>query len=212
LSAPVPLLARTPPPVVQWVRPISANRPFVNPLAVRGPHLSATSPSLTYHSCTPPSTRPRRAFPSHLPTRPTSFLSPHPTHSLPSPISAPLQSSRTSLAPRAHPWSTIVVYRDLGSILRPSLSFCRVRCPGELRLLASNSRHPLVCPYPLYSPLLALTGLLAVQPCCRRRRPEPSLCSLRRSSNPEPSLEVTNLPIPLISHFLPCYSLNRSPE
>jgi hypothetical protein len=71
---------------------------------------------------------------------------------------------------------------------------------------------PLVCACSLYFPLLVLTGLLAVQPCLRRRRPGLSLCPRRRSSALEPSLEVTNLPMPLIPHFLPCCSHNRSSE
>jgi hypothetical protein len=98
------------------------------------------------------------------------------------------------------------------AVPRPLSSSCRVRCPGELRLLTSNSRHPLVCPHPLYFPRFVLTGLLAMQPCLPHRQPGPSLCPCRRSNAPEPSLEVTNLPMPLIPHFLPCCSRNRSPE
>jgi hypothetical protein len=113
---------------------------------------------------TPPWTRPRRAFLGHLRTHPTSFLSPHPTHSLPSPSSALLQTPRTSASHSARPWSTIAVHRNLGPIPRPSSSFRHAHCSGKLRLLASNSRHPLVCPYPLYSPLLTLTGF---SPCSR---------------------------------------------
>jgi hypothetical protein len=148
---------------VRWVRPISADRSYTSSLSLaHGPHLSAPSASLTSRSHTVSWTRPRRASPSHIPTRPTPLLCPHPTHSLPSLSSAPLQTSRTSLSHSAHPRSTNAVHHDLGSVPRPSSSLCRVRCSGELHLLASDSRQTLVCPYPLYSPLLVLTGLLVV--------------------------------------------------
>jgi hypothetical protein len=93
-----------------------------------------------------------------------------------------------------------------------SSSSCRVHCPDELCLLASNTRHPLVCPQPLYFHLVMLTRLLVVQPCLRRRRPRFLLHPRHCSSTPEPSLEVTDLPVPLIPRFLPCCPHNRLPE
>jgi hypothetical protein len=53
---------------------------------------------------------------------------------------------------------------------------------------------------------------LAVQPCRHRRRPRAPRCSRCRSSAPEPSLEVTHLPMPLVSLSLPCCSRNHSLE
>jgi hypothetical protein len=165
ISVPVSSLTRPLSLVVRWVRVISVDCPFASALSLaRGPHLSATSPSLTSRPRTPPWTRPCLAFPGHLLTRPTSFLSLHPTHSLYSPRSAPLHTPRTYLSHCSCPWSTIAVRRDLGSVPQPPSSSCRVHCPGELRLLASNSRHPLLCPHPHYFPLLALTEL---SPCSR---------------------------------------------
>jgi hypothetical protein len=213
VGAKFPSLVRPFPLAVQWVRSVSADRSFVSSLSVaHGPHTSAPYASLTSRPHTPSWTRPRRASLGHLPTCPTPFLSPHHTHSLPLPSSAPLHTSRTSPSHNSRPRSTITVRRDLRSVPRPPSSLCRVRCSSELRLLASNSRQPLVCPYPLYSPLLTLIGLLAMQPCCHRYRPGAPLCSRRRSSTLEPSLEVTHLSMPLISLSLPCCSRNSSLE
>jgi hypothetical protein len=90
LSPPVPSLARPLSLAVWWVCPVSANRPFMSPLSLaHKPHPSATSPSLTSRPRTPSWTCPRRAFPDHLATRPTSFLSPHPLTHSPRPV-APL--------------------------------------------------------------------------------------------------------------------------
>jgi hypothetical protein len=72
--------------------------------------------------------------------------------------------------------------------------------------------HPMVWPQSLYFPRFALTGLLTAQPSFCRRRPRSSRCPRRCSSALEPSLEVTNPPMPLISRFLPCCPRNRSPK
>jgi hypothetical protein len=76
---------------VRWVRPVSADHSSAPSLA-RGPHLSATSPSLTSRPCSPPWTRPQRAFPGHTSMRPTSFWRLH-----------PLTHSPRSVAPQADP-------------------------------------------------------------------------------------------------------------
>jgi hypothetical protein len=74
LSAPVPSRTRPLPLSVWWARSVSADRPFAYaPSLAHGPHLSATSPSLTSNPRTPSWTRPRRTFLGHSPTRPTSF-------------------------------------------------------------------------------------------------------------------------------------------
>jgi hypothetical protein len=114
LSAPISSRVHPFSLATRWVCPVSANRPLVSPLSLpRGPHLFATSPSLTSRSRTPPWTRPCRAFPGHSPTRPTSFWSSHSlAHSLRSVM--PRQTPPPpilSLAPRAHPWSSAVVRR-----------------------------------------------------------------------------------------------------
>jgi hypothetical protein len=103
-------------------------------------------------------------------------------------------------------------YRRPPSVSRPPSSSYRVCCPGELRLLVGNTRHPLVCPEPLYFPLFKVIGHLTAQLCLRCRRPRSSLRPRRCSSTLESSLEVTNLPMPLIPHLLPCCPSNCSPE
>jgi hypothetical protein len=166
LSAPISSRVHPFSLATRWVCPVSANRPLVSPLSLpRGPHLFATSPSLTSRSRTPPWTRPCRAFPGHSPTRPTSFWSSHSlAHSLRSVM--PRQTPpRSSLSHHAHTrgaplWSDVCSMAIVDS--------CHVRCPGELRLLTSNMRHPLVCPQPLYFSRFTLTGSL---PCSQRLPP-----------------------------------------
>jgi hypothetical protein len=96
-------------------------------------------------------------------------------------------------------------------VLWPSLSLCRTRCFGELRLFASNVGHLPVCPQPLRFVRSTLTDILPVQPKPRRRRPEASLCPCCCSSAPESPLEVSN-PHALISRLLLCHPRNCSPE
>jgi hypothetical protein len=100
--------------------------------------------------------------------------------------------------------TSTTVRRGHGPVPRwPSSPRC-VRCHGEIRLNTSNSGHPSVRPFPLYLSLSAsahLTSIVQSKPC--RRRPEASSCPRCRLSVPEPSLKVINLPMPLISHFLP---------
>jgi hypothetical protein len=139
------------------------------------------------------------------PHTPDLLLSPHSLAHSPRSVAPQQTPSHLSLAPRAH-------HRPSRSVSWPLSNSCLVHCPGELRLLASNARHPLVCPQHLYFPQFALTRLLAAQPCLRRRRPRSSLRPRCCSSPPEPSLEVSNPPMPLISHLLPCCPRNRSPE
>jgi hypothetical protein len=175
------------------------------PLLARGPHWSASSRSLTSRSRTPPWTRPRHAFLGHSPNAPDLLLETTLTRSLPSLSSAPSRPPCTVHA-------TVEHHRRPSSISRPLSSSCRVHCPGELRLLTNNSRHPLVRPQPLYFPLFALTRLLVTQSCLRHRRPRPLLRPRRCSSALEPSLEVTNPPMPLIPHLLTYCPCNRSLE
>jgi hypothetical protein len=195
-----------------WTPSANADRLFASSLSLaRGPHPSAPSASLTSGPHTPPWTRPCRAFPGHLRTHPTFFLSPHPTHSLPSPSSARLQTPRTSATHSTRPWSTVAVHRDLRPIPRPPSSLSCAHCSGKLRLLASDSRHPLVCPYPLYSPLLTLTGLSLCSRVAPAVDPRPAVFSpsLKRSrvvSQGNPPPHAPNFPFPA------CCSRNRSPE
>jgi hypothetical protein len=106
----------------------------------------------------PPLTLPwtgtRHVFPGHSPHAPDLLLSPHPLTHSPCPVALLCIPPRSPLSLCARQWSTTDVRRDLGSIPRPPLSSCRGHCPGKLRLLASNSRHPLVCPVPSISPYL----------------------------------------------------------
>jgi hypothetical protein len=69
-----------------------------------------------------------------------------------------------------------------------------------------------VCPKPLCFAQSTLTGVLPVQPKPRCRRPKASLRPRRCSSALEFPLEVSNSPMPLISHVLPCRPRNCSPE
>jgi hypothetical protein len=121
-----------------WVRPYSADRPFVSPLLqVRGPHLSTTSPSLTSRPRTPPWTRPCRTFLGHSPTRPSSFWSPHSLAHSPRSIAPQQTPSLLSLAQCAHPWNSIVVCRP----------FCgRRRAPVASVALVSSPSSPAVIP------------------------------------------------------------------
>jgi hypothetical protein len=112
LSTPVSLSACLFSIAARWVRPVSADRPFVSPLSLaHGPHLSTSSLSLTSRPRTPPWTRPSRVFPGHsLRTWPLSGARTH----LLTPL-AQLRPQQTplhlSLAPRVHLWSFAVVRR-----------------------------------------------------------------------------------------------------
>jgi hypothetical protein len=160
-------------------------------------------PSLTSRPCSPPWMRPRRAFPGHSPTRPSPFLEPASTHSLPSLSYAltrtpSLSLSRTACVP-------VELHRGSPSVPWPPSSFYRVCCLGEFRLLASNARHLLVCPSPSVSP----------GPCSStfpHRRPKASLRPRRCSSAVESPLEVSNSTTPLIFRVLPYCPRNRSLE
>jgi hypothetical protein len=203
LSALVHSRTRSLPLSARWSRSVSADRPFAyaSSLASR-PHLSATSPSRTSRPCSPPWTRPRRAFPGHSPTRPTSFWSLHPLAHSPCSI-AP---QKTPLAPLSHTVRTPVeLHRGPPSVPWPSSSPYRVCCPGELRLLTNNTRHPLVCPQPLYFSRFTLTG-----PSSCSRRPPPltrglavSLPSFKRPralSQGNPAPHVSDFPFPAPVH------------
>jgi hypothetical protein len=152
-----------------------------------------------------PTSRVSRPLPHAL----TSFWSPHPLDHSPrsvAPLAEPLAPlSRTARSP-------IELCHGPPSVQWSSSSSCCVRCSGEFRLLANNTRHPLVCPQPLYFPRFALTRLLTAQLSLRRHRPGSSWCPRCCSSALGPSLEVTNPPMPSISRLLPCCPRNRSLE
>jgi hypothetical protein len=121
----------------------------------------------------------RRAFPGHSPTRPSPFLELARTHLLPS-LSCALSQMPSLLSLALH--APVQLRRGPSSIPWPPTSFCHVCCFGELRLLNSNARHPLVCPKPLCFARSALISLFTVQPELCRRRPKASLCPRRCSS------------------------------
>jgi hypothetical protein len=127
-----------------WVRPVSADRPFASSLSLaRRPHLSATSPSLTSRSRSPPGRAHDVRFPATPPHIRPLFWIPHPLAHSPRSV-AP---STNTLAPLSRTTRTPVELRHGQlSIPWPPLSFSHVCYLGELRLLASNARHPLGCP------------------------------------------------------------------
>jgi hypothetical protein len=151
----------------RWVRPINADCPFASPLSLaRGPHLSSSSLYLTSRPCTPPWTRLGHAFPGGFPTCPTSFWSPHPLTHSPRSVAPPADH----LAPLYCTARTPVeLRRGPPSVPWPPSSSCRVCCPGELRLLASNMRHPLFCSLPLNFSRSMLTGPFFAPQELRRR-------------------------------------------
>jgi hypothetical protein len=110
LSAPVSSCAHSLPLAARWVRSVSTDRPFAwSPSLARGPHLSASSPSLA-SNLHPVVDAPTSRVSRPLPPRARPPFEPVPTCSLPSPSSAPLQTpSHPSLALRAHTWSTAAV-------------------------------------------------------------------------------------------------------
>jgi hypothetical protein len=123
LSALVLSRTRSLPLSARWDRSVSADHPFAHvPSLARGPHLSASSPSLTSRSRTPPWKRPRHTFPGHFPHTPDLFLEPTPTRSLPSLSCAPSRAPRTSLAPRAHPLSSATVPRPFSGRRRAPIA------------------------------------------------------------------------------------------
>jgi hypothetical protein len=150
---------------------------------------------------------PHRAFSGHFSHTLDLLLSPHPlahSHRSVALLCRPPHTPLLHCACTHGPLSPSAV-RSMAAVELMSL-----QCSCELCLPASNSRHPLVCPRPLYFPLLAPTKLFVAQSCLHHHLPGLSLCPRHRSSDPEPSLEVTNLPLPLVPHFLPCCSCNRS--
>jgi hypothetical protein len=92
--------------------------------------------------------------------------------------------------------------------LRP----CPVQCHGELRLTASRSGHPSVCPPPPYCVWSTLTGVFSCAAGVRHRRPVEPLRLCRRFATPALLLEVSNLPVPLIWSSLLYSSCDYSPE
>jgi hypothetical protein len=150
------------------VPPCQRRPPFAIPLSLaRGPHLLASSLTLTSRPRTLPRTRSCRVFTGQSPTRSTSFGAR--THSLSCTPADPLVPlSRTTHAP-------VELRHGPSSVSWLPSSSCHVRCPGELRLLANNARHPLVCSLPfcfsrstLTGPFSTLQQLRIVDPRSRR--------------------------------------------
>jgi hypothetical protein len=208
LSAPI--LSRTRPfsLAARWDHSISADRPFArSPLLARGPHLLATSPSLTSHPRSQPWTRPRHVFPGHSPMRLTPFLEPAPTHSLPLLSCALNRPPRTSLSQctctRGAPlWSVVRFVAAVELLSRPLPRWA----PPSRQQRETPSGLP---PTPLILPVPAHRAL-TVQPELPRHWPKASLRPRRCSSAPESPLEVSKLPTPLISHLLSHCKRNRS--
>jgi hypothetical protein len=174
LSALIPSHTRPFSLAARWTPSVSAGHSFVSSLLLaHGTHPSAPSASLTSRPHTPLWTRPRRAFPGHLRTHPTSFLSLHPTH-CPHPVAPPAELPR-SLSLYAHLGSSTAALRGPPLVLRPSWSLCRVHCLGEFCLFISSSGQPSVRPQPLWFARSAHTGVLLVQPEPRHHRSEVSL-------------------------------------
>jgi hypothetical protein len=90
-----------------------------------------------------------------LPKNLTSFWSPHPLAHSPRSVAPPADPlaplSRTARAP-------VELRRGPPSVPWPPSSSCHVRCYGELCLLASNVRYPLVCSLTPYFARSMLTG------------------------------------------------------
>jgi hypothetical protein len=160
------------PLVVRWVRPISADRPFAClPSLARGPQLSASSPSLTSRPCTSSWTCPRRAFPDHSPTRPTSFWISHSLAHSPRSIALPYRPlAPLSLALRAHPWSTNVVRRPFcGRRRAPVASIAPVSSASSLATQDALLFAPIL-PISLGSCSPSTKVLVASSPLLKRSR------------------------------------------
>jgi hypothetical protein len=74
------------------------------------------------------------------------------------------------------------------------------------------SGHPLVRSFPVWFARSPLTGAFLAQPEPRRRRSEAPSHPCRPPSSPEFTLEVSNLPAPLIQQLLPFCPCDVSPE
>jgi hypothetical protein len=121
--------------------------------------------------------------------------------------------SADTLAPLSRTARTPVeLHRGPPSVPWPLSSFSRVCCLGDLCLLASNTRHPLVCPQPHCFARSTLISLFTEQLELHRHGPKASLRPHCCSSAPESPLEVSKLSTPLISRVLPCCPRNRSSE
>jgi hypothetical protein len=107
--------------------------------------------------------------------------------------------------------STTAHHRPLPVLWPPSRP-CPVQCHGELRLTVSCSRHPSVCPFPLYCVRSMLTGAIFAQPEPRCHRPIESLLLRRCFATPSLPLKVSNPPVPLIWSSPLCSSRDCSPE
>jgi hypothetical protein len=125
--------------------------------------------------------------------------------SLPNPLAL-------SLALPTRVESSVTAHRRLLPVLRSPSCLCPVPCHSEFCLAVSCSRHPSVCPSPLWFVRSALTGAILAQPAPRRRRPVVSLRLCRCSVAPALPLKVSNPHAPLIWSLLLCCSCDYSPE
>jgi hypothetical protein len=192
--APTTSPARAPSLSVPWARPISARHsptrarrltPWPHPSVPSLPETAA--PARAARGQTAAHTP--RPCPTHVartsrwrPRTPSTL--PPLIHSLPAPFFPPSSQCR-------HHRCTVV--------LPPTLRPHRSRFLGELRLNIRNSGRASIYALPLWLSLPTLIGPPPRKPHRHRRRHEPSSCLCRRSKVPETSLEVTNLPRPIIS-------------
>jgi hypothetical protein len=202
------------------VCPISVDRLFVSQLSMaRGPHMSASSHSLTSRPRTPSWTRPRtpswtsprRAFPGHSLTCSTSFWIPHPLAHYPCSV-APPTYPLAPLSRTTHPGSSAGIRRGPVLVRLSRSSPRHVYCLHELCLVTNNLEHPLVFSLPLYSSRSMFTRPFFTAQQLRCRRPDTPPCLDRLSRVPEPSLKVTNLTLPIFSPCLPSIVCDCSPE
>jgi hypothetical protein len=118
----------------------------------------------------------------------------------PRPLSVQRASPVSADRPFAHPLS--LARGCCPSEPSPQPTFARRQVPGT----------PLSLPLPplFFSVRAHRTSTVQLESC--RRRPEASPRPCRRSKAPESSIKVTNLPLSIISSFLPLYVRNGSLE
>jgi hypothetical protein len=207
------LLTRAHPLSGQRAPPDSADRPFSHSLLLaRGPRPSEPSPQL------PPCMTRAHAVDSAPMTHaeaaptptPTIFVCLHPTRSPPS-LTHALAELQHLPRTHVHQRSPAVVRRGLGLVSRPWQFLAVSVASVSFASTPATRDAPRFAPSPLFLSARAhWTSTMQPESCCRRPEASPHPC--HRSKVPEPSLEVTNLPLPLISPFLPLCVRNRSPK
>jgi hypothetical protein len=214
LSAPTRARALSLSLAALWGRAIGAvlSPPPPRPLSLC-PTVSTCQPYLTSRPRSPRCGRAHvRAFFGHVPV-PAPLLSPHPARPpslahlrpLPNPLAL-------SLALPTHAGSFATARRRSLPVMRPPSRSRPIQCHGELRLAASCSGHPSVCPFPLCFVRSTLTRAISTQPEPRHRRLVASLCLRRCFATPTLPLKVSNPPVPLIWSSLLCCPHDCSPE